>query len=136
MFRFLVAAFCVAAVATACRRPNDAEQARRAAARALTGVLVYPQSSVVNVAAGEEAAELTLAARAPVTSVAAWYRRALENNGWTIKREHVVSGLTTLYAEQQGTSRPLWISIRPAVGGPGATYTLVGTLPVDSAQIR
>jgi hypothetical protein len=38
----------------------------------------------------------------------------------------------TLYA-QKG-DRPLWITFRPNVGGPGTTYTMIGEIPVDSTK--
>jgi nitrous oxide reductase accessory protein NosL len=135
MSRFLYAVLVACLLAAGCDRPNEAQRARDTAARVLQGVLVYPQSSLVNVSAGDEAAEIVLSAPASMADVASWYRHALETNGWTVKSERVRNGVATLYAEQQ-QGRPLWITIRPNTGGPGATYTLVGAIPKDSTKAR
>ena len=132
MFRTLEIFVIAALLVPACRRPDESERAQQAAARALTGVLVYPGSSVVSVSAGDEAAGLVLTVTATMAAVAAWYKHALETNGWVVKSERVESGHVTIYAEQRQPSRPLWITIRPNAGGPGTTYTLLGALPTDS----
>ena len=118
----------------ACDRPNEAEQTRAAVARALSGILVYPQSTVVTFASGDEAAQLVLNAPGTMADIARWYRHALETNGWIVQSEVVRDGKVVMYAQQKAPQRPLWITIQPNVGGPGSTYTLVGTLPHDSAQ--
>jgi hypothetical protein len=122
-------AFCfLAALAllAACDRPGNPEQTRAFAARALRGALAYPQSTLVRVAAGDEAAELVLSTSASIDVVVDWYRRALPLNQWELKREtRDRNGAVTLYAEQG--PRPLWITLRPNDGGAGTTYTLVGT---------
>jgi hypothetical protein len=116
----------------ACDRPGNAEQTRAFAARALRGALAYPRSTVVRVAAGDEAAELVLSTSASVDVVVDWYRRALPLNHWELKREtRDRNGGVTLYAEQG--PRPLWITLRPSDGAEGTTYTLLGAI-VDSTK--
>jgi hypothetical protein len=122
------------ALLAACERPGNPDEARAFAARALRGTLAYPQSSVVSVSAGDEAAELVLSSPDSVAAVAAWYRRALPLNGWEVKRDvRDRSGTVTIYAEQG--PRPLWVTLRPNVGGAGTTYTMVGAVvPADSTR--
>ncbi len=125
----------VLALLAACERPGDPARARVAAGRALRGTLSYPRSSMVNVAAGEEAAQLTMTSPDSVAMIVAWFRRALPLNGWVIQRETAgggAQGTVTLYA-QKG-DRPLWITLRPNVGAAGTTYTMIGEIPSDSTQ--
>lgn len=125
----------VLALLAACERPGDPARARVAAGRALRGTLSYPRSSMVNVAAGEEAAQLTMTSPDSVAMIIAWFRRALPLNGWVIQRETAggeAQGTVTLYA-QKG-DRPLWITLRPNVGAAGTTYTMIGEIPSDSTQ--
>jgi hypothetical protein len=131
-FHFLAA---IVLLAAACDRPGNPEQARAFAARALRGALAYPQSSVVSVSAGDEAAELVLSSPDSVDALAAWYRRALPLNGWVIKRDvRDRNGTVTIFA-QQG-ERPLWVTVRPNVGGAGTTYTLVGAIVAADSTKR
>jgi hypothetical protein len=125
----------VTAVA-ACERPGEGAAQREGAARALKGVLAYPQSSVVSVSAGEDAAQAVFTTPAPVEVVATWYRRALRLNGWEMRADGVLNdGSISIYADSG--SRPLWITLKHAVGGAGTTYTLVGTIPgIDSAAAQ
>ena len=114
-------------LAAGCDRERDSEQARALAARALRGVLAYPQSSLVSLSAGNEAAELAFSSPAAVADVAQWYRRALAANGWELKSDqNGPDGTVSMYAEQG--KRPLWLTLRPNVGGPGSTYTMVGAI--------
>ncbi|MGH7606693.1 MAG: hypothetical protein ACREME_05085 [Gemmatimonadales bacterium] len=119
-------------VLAGCERPDEAARTRALAARALRGMLAYPQSTVLTIAAGDEAAQIVLTSSAPVRDIAGWYRKALALNGWELRsvREHNDS--VTMYAEREG--QPVWITLRPNAGGRGATYTLVGTIPTDSAR--
>lgn len=117
----------------ACDRPGDPARDREAVGRALSGTLAYPQSSPVTVAAGEEAAQLTMTSPDSVPVIVAWFRKSLPLNGWVIERETAgTGGAVTLYA-QKG-ERPLWITLRPNVGAPGATYTMISEIPADSAK--
>jgi hypothetical protein len=122
-------AVCALLSLVACDRPKEPD-ARQMAARALRGTLSYPQSSIVKVSAGTDAAELQLASPAPADRIAAWYREALPLNGWELKNEGKDrEGALSIYAEKEG--RPLWITLRPNPNGQGTTYTLIGAI-VDS----
>jgi hypothetical protein len=114
-------------VAAGCDRERDNEQARALAARALRGVLAYPQSTLVSLSAGSDAAELAFSSPATVADVAQWYRRALTANGWELKTDQVGhDGSISMYAVQG--NRPLWLTMRPNAGGPGSTYTMIGAI--------
>lgn len=117
----------------ACERPGSPEQTRRLAGQALQGTLAYPRSTVVSVSAGDEAAQLVLSSPDSVEVVAKWFVRALGLNHWEIQRNITDrNGTVTIYAEQN--KRPLWLTLRPNVGGPGTTYTMIGVIPTDSTK--
>jgi hypothetical protein len=115
----------------ACTRPqSEDERARALAVRVLAGSLGYPRSSVLGVAAGEDAAEVRLSTEAPLEQVAPWMREALRLNGWELRSDATGrDGSITIYAEKG--RRPLWITLRANVGAPGTTYTMMGAV-VDS----
>lgn len=115
-----------------CERPDEGARARTVASRALRGVLAYPQSSVVSMSAGDDAAELVLSAPAPVGDVVAWYRRTLELNGWELKGVRQRFDTVTIYAERG--RQPVWIRLQPNAAGAGTTYTLVGAIIADPAR--
>jgi len=116
-----------------CERPGSPEQTRRLAGQALQGTLAYPRSTMVSVSAGEEAAQLVLSSPDSVEVVAKWFVRALGLNNWDVQRNITdKNGTVTIYAEQN--KRPLWLTLRPNVGGPGTTYTMVGVIPKDSVK--
>ena len=127
----LVAALCVA-----CERPAEQRAERDYAAKVLSGLLVFPRSSVVSVSTGQGAAQVTLSAPAPVQEVATWYRQTLRLNGWDLESDAVMKdGSLAIFAQQAG--RPLWITLKANVGGPGTTYRLIGAeLPKDSARAQ
>jgi hypothetical protein len=117
----------------ACERPNRSAQARLHAAEALRGVLAYPQSSLLSVSAGSEAAELRLTSPASVDVIAAWYRQALPLNKWQVKTDAKDRfGVVTIYAERE--KRPLWITLEPSSSGSGSTYRLIGVFNIDSTK--
>lgn len=119
--------FALALLAVACERGADPEKARALAARVLQGSITYPQSSIVNISAGEDAAEVVLTTPAEVSAVAEWYRRALSLNGWELRSDQADrAGTVTMYADKGG--RPLWLTLRANTGGPGTTYTMVGAI--------
>jgi len=121
-------------VAAGCDRERDTEQARAVAASALRGVLAYPQSTLVSLSAGSDAAELAFSSPAAVADVAQWYRRALAVNGWELKTDQVGhDGSVSMYAVQG--QRPLWLTMRPNAGGPGSTYTMIGAI-VEGDSIK
>lgn len=123
-----------ALVAAGCERPRDTQADRTLATRALRGVLAYPQSSLVSISAGEEAAELAFSSPDSVSNVAEWYRQVLLLNGWDVRSDVTQKdGSVRIYAQKD--TQPLWVSVRPGVGGPGSTYTLVGAIPrADSTK--
>ncbi|HEV8511216.1 MAG TPA: hypothetical protein VGQ48_12275 [Gemmatimonadales bacterium] len=123
------------ALLAACERPGNPEQTRQLAGKALSGTLAYPRSAMVSVSAGDEAAQLVMSSPDSVSVVAGWFLRALPLNGWDVKRtmdDH--AGTVTIYAEHG--KRPLWLTLRPNVGGPGTTYTMIGVIPTDSTQAK
>jgi hypothetical protein len=121
----------VAAALLGCERPGSPEQTRRLAGQALRGTLAYPRSTMVGVSAGEEAAQLVMSSPDSVSVVAKWFVKALSLNHWDVKRNIADrNGTVTIYAEQD--KRPLWLTLRPNVGGPGTTYTMIGVIPKDS----
>ena len=128
----LLVLFAVAVAACERRGPNPAESRARAAL-ALRNVLAYPQSSVVSVSSGNEAAEMMLSSPAPVDAIVQWYREVLPLNKWTIKtNSRDRAGAVTIYAERD--TRPLWITLRPNLGDGGTTYRLVGVFNIDSTR--
>lgn len=113
--------------AFACDRPGDAEQ-REFAARALGDMLTYPQSTVTQVSAGSEAAEVTLTTPASPEDVARWYRGTLVANGWELRSDgRQPNGALVIHVVKE--SHPLWVTLRPNAGGRGTTYTLIGVAP-------
>lgn len=116
-----------------CERPGGPEQTRRLAGQAFQGTLAYPRSTMVSMSAGDEAAQLVMSSPDSVAVVARWFVRALGMKNWEVKRNlSDANGTVTIYAEQN--KRPLWLTLRPNVGGPGTTYTMIGVIPTDSLK--
>ncbi len=103
--------------------------------QALHGVLVYPQSLQIGMAAGEEAAQITLTTVDSIERVASWFRQALMLNRWTLQSDVTGNDGSVSIAALRG-KRPLWITLRPNVGGPGTTYTIIGAVVVESDSLR
>ena len=123
----------ICAALLGCERPGSPEKSRRLAGQALQGTLAYPRSTIVSVSAGDEAAQLVLSSPDSVSVVAKWFVQALSLNKWDVRRNITdQSGTVTIYAEQD--KRPLWLTLRPNVGGPGTTYTMIGVIPKDSVK--
>lgn len=123
----------LALLATGCDRDRDTGQERALAARAMKGALAYPASSIVSLSAGSDAAQVDFSTGASVQDVAAWYRKALELNGWEIHSDATdKNGIVSLYATKG--DRPMWITLRPNVGGPGSSYTLIGAITDSTAK--
>ena len=120
------------ALAVACERPAERRNEREFAAKVMTGLLAYPRSSLVDVSAGQDAAQVTLSTATPPADVATWYRRMLRVNGWDLVNDGVMGdGSISIYAEKG--KRPLWIRLKASESGSGTTYTLIGAqLPQDS----
>jgi len=120
----------------ACERAGEGAADRELAAAALQDVLAFPGSAVVSVSAGQDAAQAAFTTPAALQNVTAWYRVNLKLNDWDMKGDQLMAdGSIALYAVRRG--KPLWITLRRNNGGPGTTYTLVGTLPsADSARAQ
>lgn len=128
----LAIALCLAA----CERPAERREDREYAARLMTGLFAYPQSTLITVNAGTGAAQVTLSTPAPIEQVATWYRQTLRANGWDLQSDTPMQdGSFAIYA-QRGT-RPLWITLRRASGG-GTIYTVIGadTTAIDTAAAQ
>lgn len=134
MPRLLPLLLAALSVCLACDRPAEQKQERAFAAKVLTGLLAYPRSSLVSVTAGQDAAQVTLSAPAPMAEVAKWYREMLRLNGWELQNDAVAAdGSVTIYAEKG--RRPVWIMLTADEGGAATRYQIVGAeLPRDSAQ--
>jgi hypothetical protein len=124
MPRSLILCVLAAVSIAACERRHEAAS-RDLAVHVLRGVLVYPGSSLVNFAAGTDAAQVQMASSASPDAIATWYRQTLRLNGWALQSDgRLPDGGITIYAEQG--KRPLWITLHATVGGPGTTYNLIG----------
>ena len=95
--------------------------------KSLHGVLVYPRSTLVEAASGSNAAQLTLTTLDSVGIVASWFRSELNLNGWVLETD-VTNGDGSIAIQAQKGKRPLWITLRPNVGGPGSTYSVIGAI--------
>ena len=76
----------LAAVAAAgCERP--AQVSRHTISQSLKGVLVYPRSTLVSMASGDSAGQLSLSSPDAPDSVASWFRLSLAMNHWTLQSD-------------------------------------------------
>lgn len=115
----------LAAVA-ACDRPQPPDT-RAILRKSLHGVLVYPRSTLIDATSGSDAAQVTLTTLDSLAVVAGWFRGELKLNGWALQSD-VTNGDGSIAIVAQKGSRPLWIMLRPNVGGPGSTYTVIGAV--------
>ncbi len=113
-------------VVAACNRPQPPDT-RAMLRKSLHGVLVYPRSTLVDATSGTDAAEVTLTTLDSVTVVASWFREELNLNGWALQSD-VTNGDGSIAIVAQKGSRPLWITLRSNVGGPGSTYNVIGAV--------
>jgi len=134
MRRFLPVLLLAVAVTVACER-RRAPDPQAMVRQALHGVLVYPQSLQIGMAAGEEAAQITLTTPDSIGRVASWFRQVLVLNRWTLQSDVTESDGSVSIAALQG-KRPLWITLRPNAGAPGTTYTIIGAVVVDADSLR
>ena len=121
-----IAALLLLAVATACRRPQPPDT-QAVIRKSLSGVLVYPRSTLVDADGGTDAAQVTLTTIDSVGVVAGWFRQDLRLNGWALQSD-VTNGDGSIAIVAQKGNRPLWVTLRPTVGGPGSTYTVIGAV--------
>ena len=110
----------------ACNRPQPPDT-RTTLRKSLHGVLVYPRSTLVDLASGSDAAQVTLTTLDSVSTVASWFRDELNLNGWALQSDITNADRSITISASKG-SRPLWITLRPNVGGPGSTYTVIGAV--------
>ena len=110
----------------ACNRPQPPDT-RAMLRKSLHGVLVYPRSTLVDATSGSDAAQVTLTTLDSAAVVASWFRAELKLNGWELQSD-VTNGDGSIAIVAQKGSRPLWITLRPNVGGPGSTYTVIGAV--------
>ena len=110
----------------ACNRPQPPDT-RAMLRKSLHGVLVYPRSTLVDATSGSDAAQVTLTSLDSAAVVASRFRAELKLNGWALQSD-VTNGDGSIAIVAQKGSRPLWITLRPNVGGPGSTYTVIGAV--------
>ena len=101
-------------------------------ARAMTGILIYPGSQQASMAAGDQAAQITLSSGDSLARVADWYRKFLVLNKWTLQSDVTNPDGSVSIMATQG-DRPIWLTLHSNVGTEGTTYTLIGAIPTDSA---
>ena len=103
--------------------------------KAMHGMFVYPRSVAIDMAAGEDAAQITLTSMDSVGQVARWFREALPLNGWSLQSDLTGQDQSVSIVAMKGT-RPLWVSLHPNVGGPGSTYTVIGAVVAEGDSLR
>jgi len=129
-------AFVVVVVVAACERTGERAVEREQAGEAFKGLVAYPRSTLVSVTGGGDAAQVVLTTAASAQDVATWYRQVLRLNGWELRADAVLNdGSISIYADSG--KRPLWVTIKANVGGPGTTYSLIGPVPrLDTAAAQ
>ncbi len=120
--------------AVACDR-RRAPDPRPMVQKTMRGMFVFPGSLTVDMSAGEDAAQVTLTTRDSVEAVTAWFRRALQLNAWVLQSDVTAQDRSVTIAAAKGP-RPLWITLRPNVGGVGTTYTMIGALVAKGDSLR
>ena len=131
----MVLAFAAAAGLTgACKRGSDTTEQRQLAGRVLRGTLAYPNSTLIGVAAGADAAELRFTSPDSAAAVAGWFRQALPLNKWELEHDALNRDGSIVIFAKQG-DRPLWITLSPNHGGQGTTYTMIGAV-VEGDSVR
>ncbi len=135
MRRFLPVLLIAVALAAACERRRRAPDPQEMVRQALHGVLVYPHSLQLGMAAGEEAAQVTLTTPDSIGQVAHWFREVLRLNRWALQSD-VTGGDGSVSITALRGKRPLWVTLRPNTGGPGTTYTIIGAVVADADSLR
>jgi len=136
MLRHSLLTVLLALAATACDR-RRAPDPRPMVQKTMRDLLVYPYSTQVSMTAGADAAQITLTSVDSAAKIARWFRQALVVNGWTLQSDVTgQDGAVSILATRG--DRPVWITLRPNVGGPGTTYSMIGAMPpaADSLQRR
>lgn len=118
----------------ACER-RRAPDPRPMVQKAMHGMFVYPRSTPIDVAAGEDAAQITLTTPDSVGVVARWFRAALPLNGWSLESDVTANDQSVSIAAMKG-ARPLWVTLRPNAGAAGTTYTVIGAAVAEGDSLR
>ena len=136
MSKHLFIVLTLAAAAGACNRGSDTTEQRQLAGRVLKGALAYPNSTLIGLSAGEDAAELRFTSPDAAPDVAGWFRQTLPLNKWELEHDAVNrDGSIVIYAKQG--ERPLWITLMANPGSSGTTYTMIGAVVEgDSVRVR
>lgn len=123
-FAWAVALAALALTACSEREPEQ----ERPAENVLRGVAVFPLSTLRSTTGTNEALQSTFITIYPSDTVAAWYRRTLNTQGWRIVGDlKDPAGQITLHAQRDGP--PLWIMIKSRAPLQGTEYTLIGAVP-------
>lgn len=110
----------------ACERRHEPNP-RLQVQNALRGVAIYPLSTSIGMAAGEDAAQMTLTTADSVNRVADWFRRSLIAAGWALQSDLTNPDGSIAISATHGT-RPLRLTLRPNAGAHGTTYTVIAPL--------
>jgi hypothetical protein len=108
-----------------------------ALSEALPNLPLPPGASLVSVAGGSEALQVTVRSPAKPDVVAAYYRGVLQTGGWKLVSDAKdPGGAIVLFAQQSGP--PLWVRIEDAGAGSGTLIQLSGAVvsKVDSAKAK
>lgn len=117
----------------ACER-RQAPDPRLQVSKALSGMLVYPGAQQVSMAAGDQAAQLTMSTPDSLPQVADWFRKVLVLNKWALQSDVTNPDGSVNIMATQG-DRPFWLTLQRNVGTEGTTFTLIGAIPTDSAAV-
>jgi hypothetical protein len=93
----------------------------------LPTLLLPPNASFVERAAGVDALQITVRSPESADSVATYYRQILKKGGWRLVNDAKdADGATVLFAQRQGP--PLWVRIRRDAEGSGSVVELTGAV--------
>src|SRR5512138_1762728 len=102
---------------------------------ALPNLPLPPEASFVGRSGGPDALQVTVRSPAHADVVAAYYRQALNRDGWKLVNDAKdAEGATVLLAQQQGP--PLWVRIRTADDGRGTLVDLWGAISPSGRNTR
>jgi hypothetical protein len=94
---------------------------------ALPTLPLPPNASFVERAGGPDVLKITVRSSASADAVAAYYRQALQKDGWHLMNDAKdAEGAVVLFAQQKGP--PLWVRIQNAGDGEGSLVELSGAV--------
>ncbi len=134
MLRRSVVTVLLALAATACDRQR-APDPRPMVQKTLGPMFIYPSSTQLSMVAGEDAAQVTLTSVDSVARVARWFRQALVVNKWNLQSDVTAQDGSVSILATKG-DRPLWLTLKPSVGGAGTTYSLIGAVPTTADTLQ